>query len=339
MYDTHDDQPQALADGLKLTADSLLAFQRDLEARGLADRVLVHVWSEFGRRAQENGSNGTDHGAAGAGFLIGSRASGTMVGEFPGLAKLDEQGNLRATSDFRGLYGSLLEQWLGDGRRGDHPGRPQVRPARSWSSDRDRARPAARSRRPRPPASRSAPTSSATRSPARRSRQGRRSCSSSTTARTSTTFACAGPAGARTYRIGTVAPGRVGELEARFLPGRFTLWCSLADHRARGMRATLVVRRLDGADPSNDNCVRGFRCGGGPASIGCDVHPRREPSCRCSKRSSRCSPVVRPIRGCPRGTRPRPAGHDHSHEPAAPPLPQADMAETPAAEPTDSTPD
>ena len=113
MYDTHDDQPNELAQGLKLTAESLLAFQRDLEARGIADRVLVHVWSEFGRRAQENGSNGTDHGAAGAGFLVGTRASGTMVGEFPGLARLDEDGNLRATSDFRGLYASLLEDWLG----------------------------------------------------------------------------------------------------------------------------------------------------------------------------------------------------------------------------------
>jgi uncharacterized protein (DUF1501 family) len=113
MYDTHDDQPQELADGLKLTAESLLAFQRDLEARGLADRVLVHVWSEFGRRAKENGSNGTDHGAAGTGFLVGSRVNGTMIGEFPGLAKLDEQGNLRATSDFRGVYSAILEQWLG----------------------------------------------------------------------------------------------------------------------------------------------------------------------------------------------------------------------------------
>lgn len=112
MYDTHDDQPGELANGLELTADSLLAFQRDLEARGLADRVLIHVWSEFGRRAKENGSNGTDHGAAGAGFVIGARTSGKMVGEFPGLAKLDDDGNLRATSDFRGLYGSLLEQWL-----------------------------------------------------------------------------------------------------------------------------------------------------------------------------------------------------------------------------------
>ena len=49
--------------------------------------------------------------------------------------------------------------------------------------------------------------------------------------------------GTRTYRIRTVAPGGVGELEARFLPGRFRLWCSLADHRARGMRATLVVEK------------------------------------------------------------------------------------------------
>jgi uncharacterized protein (DUF1501 family) len=113
MYDTHDDQPGELADGLKLTAESLLAFQRDLEARGLADQVLVHVWSEFGRRAKENGSNGTDHGAAGIGFLVGSRVRGSMIGEFPGLAKLDDHGNLRATSDFRGLYSALLEDWLG----------------------------------------------------------------------------------------------------------------------------------------------------------------------------------------------------------------------------------
>ena len=112
-YDTHDNQAAELADGLKLTADSLLAFQRDLEARGLADRVLVHVWSEFGRRAKENGSGGTDHGAAGTGFLIGSRVAGKMIGEFPGLGKLDEDGNLRATSDFRGLYSAILEDWLG----------------------------------------------------------------------------------------------------------------------------------------------------------------------------------------------------------------------------------
>jgi uncharacterized protein (DUF1501 family) len=111
-YDTHSDQPQALADGLDVTARTLLAFQRDLEARGLANRVLTLVWSEFGRRAEENGS-GTDHGAAGSGFLIGMRARGKMIGEFPGVDNLDDDGNLRATSDFRGVYSALLEQWLG----------------------------------------------------------------------------------------------------------------------------------------------------------------------------------------------------------------------------------
>ena len=112
-YDTHSLQPKELEEGLKLTADCLLAFQRDLEARGLADRVLVHVWSEFGRRAKENGSMCTDHGAAGIGFLIGSRVRGQLIGEFPGLENgLDEQGNLRATADFRGLYAAILEQWL-----------------------------------------------------------------------------------------------------------------------------------------------------------------------------------------------------------------------------------
>jgi uncharacterized protein (DUF1501 family) len=114
-YDTHSDEAGALSDGLQLTSDSLLAFQRDLEARGIADRVLVHVWSEFGRRAEENGSSGTDHGAAGVGFLIGTRASGQMVGEFPGLADttgLDGDGNLIETADFRAVYSALLEQWL-----------------------------------------------------------------------------------------------------------------------------------------------------------------------------------------------------------------------------------
>ena len=86
-FDTHSDQAKAFDPGLTLTAQSLAAFQADLESRGLADRVLIHVWTEFGRRAQENGSGGTDHGAAGTAFVIGSRAAGGMVGEFPGLGK------------------------------------------------------------------------------------------------------------------------------------------------------------------------------------------------------------------------------------------------------------
>lgn len=112
-YDTHSDQAAEFESGIRATCDSVLAFQRDLEARGLQDRVLIEMWSEFGRRPEENGSAGTDHGAAGTAFIIGSRASGRMVGEFPGLTVLDEDDNLRHTSDFRSMYCSLLEQWLG----------------------------------------------------------------------------------------------------------------------------------------------------------------------------------------------------------------------------------
>jgi uncharacterized protein (DUF1501 family) len=120
-YDTHDDQVAQLEEGLTLTAQSLFAFQRDLEARGIADRVVTLVWSEFGRRAEENGS-GTDHGAAGLGLVMGSQVRGQMIGEFPGLSSgLDSEGNLRATSDFRGLYCALLEQWLGTDAAGIVP--------------------------------------------------------------------------------------------------------------------------------------------------------------------------------------------------------------------------
>ncbi len=113
-FDTHATQAGALTTGLKLTSDSLLAFQRDLESRGIADRVLLHVWSEFGRRAAENASAGTDHGSAGIGFVIGTKATGQQVGTFPGVTGgLDSQGNLMPTTDFRAVYASLLEQWLG----------------------------------------------------------------------------------------------------------------------------------------------------------------------------------------------------------------------------------
>ena len=121
-YDTHAGQAPPLAANLKATVDAVAAFQRDLDARGLADRVLIHLWSEFGRRPEENGSQGTDHGAAGVGFVIGARASGRMIGGFPGLTSLDRQGNLRATADFRALYCSLLEGWFGAEAAGIVPG-------------------------------------------------------------------------------------------------------------------------------------------------------------------------------------------------------------------------
>jgi uncharacterized protein (DUF1501 family) len=111
-WDSHSDQAASLPGDLTNAFDTLLAFQRDLEARNLADRVLVHVWTEFGRRPAEN-AGGTDHGAAGASFLIGSKVAGQMVGAFPGLTTLDDGDNLRTTSDFRSVYCSLLEQWYG----------------------------------------------------------------------------------------------------------------------------------------------------------------------------------------------------------------------------------
>jgi uncharacterized protein (DUF1501 family) len=110
-YDTHSDETETLATNLGATVESVLAFQRDLEARGIADRVVIQLWSEFGRRPEENGS-GTDHGAAGVSFLIGSRVKGQMVGEFPGLSKLDPNENLVNTSDFRAMQAALIGQWF-----------------------------------------------------------------------------------------------------------------------------------------------------------------------------------------------------------------------------------
>jgi uncharacterized protein (DUF1501 family) len=111
-YDTHEDEANTLSGNLQRTCDAVLAFQRDLEARGLDDRVLIEMWSEFGRRPEENGG-GTDHGAGGLAFVVGKHAGGTMIGGFPGLGTLDPQDNLLHTSDFRSMYCTLLESWLG----------------------------------------------------------------------------------------------------------------------------------------------------------------------------------------------------------------------------------
>ncbi|MEW6582670.1 MAG: DUF1501 domain-containing protein [Actinomycetota bacterium] len=133
-YDTHDDQPQAHAELLKDLGDSLAAFQADLAARGLSRRVLTLVWSEFGRRPEDNDSNGSDHGAGGLVLVVGDRANGGIRSEFPGLGRLDEDDNLLVSTEFRTVYASLLESWMGveaarvlpgvDGRR-----LPLVRPA------------------------------------------------------------------------------------------------------------------------------------------------------------------------------------------------------------------
>ena len=113
-YDTHENQATTLTNNLTQFAQALGAFQADLEGRGLADRVLVHVWSEFGRRPAENGS-GTDHGAAGASLLLGSTNTikTGMAGEFTGVATLDNHQNLRNSVDFRAVYKTILQDWLG----------------------------------------------------------------------------------------------------------------------------------------------------------------------------------------------------------------------------------
>ena len=113
-YDTHSNQATQFSANLLTAAGNIRAFWNDLVLRGLDDRVVITVWSEFGRRLAENGS-GTDHGAAGAAFVIGKTVRQGLIGEFPGLAAgtgVDSGGNVRATADFRGLYCSLLEGWF-----------------------------------------------------------------------------------------------------------------------------------------------------------------------------------------------------------------------------------
>jgi uncharacterized protein (DUF1501 family) len=114
-FDTHDDQRATLEQDLGAVVEALAAFQADLDARGLADRVLTLVWTEFGRRPQENSSGGTDHGAGGIAWIMGARARGGILTPYPDLAAFDREDNLRVTVDFRAVYASLLEQWLGTG--------------------------------------------------------------------------------------------------------------------------------------------------------------------------------------------------------------------------------
>ena len=90
---------------------ALKAFLDDLAAAKLADRVLVLCFSEFGRRVQENGS-GTDHGTAGPVYLAGPGVKAGLVGEAPKLLDLQD-GDLKMTTDFRRVYASVLEDWLG----------------------------------------------------------------------------------------------------------------------------------------------------------------------------------------------------------------------------------
>lgn len=112
-FDTHNNQPSRLSDALADVSASLSAFQADLQLRGLSDRVLTFVWTEFGRRPHGNRSSGTDHGAGGIAWVMGDHAASGVLTEYPSLRDLDENGNLKVSVDFREVYASLIEQWLG----------------------------------------------------------------------------------------------------------------------------------------------------------------------------------------------------------------------------------
>lgn len=111
-YDTHANQAQQHSGLLADLAGSLSAFDRDLRALGLENRVATVIFSEFGRRVDENASAGTDHGAASTLFVAGAGIKGGLYGEYPKLDKLDE-GDLIFNTDFRSVYATLLESWLG----------------------------------------------------------------------------------------------------------------------------------------------------------------------------------------------------------------------------------
>lgn len=112
-FDTHvqqSDQHQRL---LSYVSDAIAGFIKDMDRVGRADDVTVLVFSEFGRRVAENTSLGTDHGTANHMYVIGKPVRGGHYGKAPLLTDLDENGNMKYTTDFRQVYASLIEGWLG----------------------------------------------------------------------------------------------------------------------------------------------------------------------------------------------------------------------------------
>ena len=112
-YDTHASQLATHPQLLKDLAQAVSDFHADLEEQGSLDNVLIYIFTEFGRRVKDNGS-GTDHGSGGGGFAIGGAVKGGLYGEYPSLKDEDLlEGDLRFNQDFRGVYGNILEKWLG----------------------------------------------------------------------------------------------------------------------------------------------------------------------------------------------------------------------------------
>jgi uncharacterized protein (DUF1501 family) len=111
-FDTHAGQRAQQDRLLGYLAGGLRAFYQDLAAHGLQDRVLALTFSEFGRRVAQNASSGTDHGTAMPLFVIGGQVKGGVYGDHPSLTDLDN-GDLKFATDFRAVYATVLERWLG----------------------------------------------------------------------------------------------------------------------------------------------------------------------------------------------------------------------------------
>jgi uncharacterized protein (DUF1501 family) len=113
-FDTHSGQIATQDSQLKVFSAALAAFQADLVARGIDDRVSTLVFSEFGRRVGENASAGTDHGAGGLMMAMGTQVQGGLGAQWPGLQKLTSEGSLLVPTDFRSVYASVISEWLAD---------------------------------------------------------------------------------------------------------------------------------------------------------------------------------------------------------------------------------
>jgi uncharacterized protein (DUF1501 family) len=111
-FDTHAGQRSQQDKLLGYLGNGLLAFYKDLAEHGNASRVLTMTFSEFGRRVTQNASNGTDHGTAAPLFVVGAGIKGGTFGEQPSLTDLDN-GDLKFGTDFRAVYATVLERWLG----------------------------------------------------------------------------------------------------------------------------------------------------------------------------------------------------------------------------------
>ena len=112
-FDTHVQQVDQHQRLLSYVSDAIAGFIKDMDRIGRADDVTVLVFSEFGRRVAENTSLGTDHGTANHMYVIGKPVRGGHYGKAPLLTDLDENGNMKYTTDFRQVYASLIEGWLG----------------------------------------------------------------------------------------------------------------------------------------------------------------------------------------------------------------------------------